>query len=42
LEELVHAGNEAAIRDLLQELHPSDVADLVEALDSEEEQVALM
>ena len=27
---------------LLQELHPSDVADLVEALDTEEEQVALM
>ena len=42
LEELVQAGNEAAIRGLLQELHPSDVADLVEALDSEEEQVALM
>jgi magnesium transporter len=42
LEELVRAGDEAAIRGLLQELHPSDVADLVEALDSEQEQVALM
>lgn len=40
--ELVRAGEFKGIRDLLQELHPSDVADLVEALESEEERVALL
>jgi magnesium transporter len=42
LRELVQNGESSEIRELLQELHPSDVADLVEALDTEEEQVALM
>jgi len=42
LRELVQDGESSEIRELLQELHPSDVADLVEALDTEEEQVALM
>ena len=42
LEELVQAGEPEGIRELLQELHPSDVADLVEALNSEEDQVALL
>jgi magnesium transporter len=42
LEELVKEGSAEEIRLLLQELHPSDVADLVEAMDSEEAQVALM
>jgi magnesium transporter len=42
LRELVQDGESSEIRELLQELHPSDVADLVEALDTEEEQVVLM
>jgi len=42
LVELVEKGEEESIRELLQELHASDVADLVEALDTEEAQVALM
>ena len=42
LGELLQAGEPEAIRELLQELHPSDLADLVEAMDTEEEQVALM
>lgn len=42
LVELVEKGEEEAIRDLLKEIHPSDVADLVEALDTEEAQVAIM
>jgi magnesium transporter len=42
LRELVQNGDSSEIRELLQELHPSDVADLVEALDTEEEQVVLM
>jgi magnesium transporter len=39
---MVEAGEEEAIRDLLKELHPSDIADLVETLDAEGERVALM
>ncbi len=42
LRELVAQGDEEAIQLLLQELHPSDVADLVEALESDEERVALL
>jgi magnesium transporter len=42
LRELVQDGESSEIRELLRELHPSDVADLVEALDTEEEQVVLM
>ena len=42
LVELVENGEAESIRHLLQELHPSDVADLVEALETEEAQVALM
>jgi len=42
LQELVTAGESGGIRDLLQELHPSDVADLVESMETEEERVALM
>ena len=42
LQELVAAGESEGIRTLLQELHASDVADLVEALETEEERVALM
>jgi magnesium transporter len=42
LEELVKVQDLEGIQALLQELHPSDVADLVEALDSEEERVAIL
>ncbi len=42
LVELVEKGEEESIRELLKELHASDVADLVEALDTEEAQVVLM
>ncbi|MFC1660219.1 magnesium transporter [Gemmatimonadota bacterium] len=42
LQELVESGDDEAIRDLLQELHPSDVADLVETLDADQERVALL
>ena len=42
LQELLEVKDLEAIQDLLQEIHPSDVADLVEALDSEEEQVVLL
>jgi magnesium transporter len=42
LRELVQGGESAEIRELLRELHPSDVADLVEALETEEEQLVLM
>jgi len=42
LQELVESGNMDAVGELLQELHPSDVADLVESLDSDEERVALL
>lgn len=42
LRELVQAGSSESVRDLLGELHPSDVADLVESLESDEERVALL
>jgi magnesium transporter len=42
LQELVESGDLNAVADLLKELHPSDVADLVESLDSDDERVALM
>jgi magnesium transporter len=42
LQELVESGDMAVVGDLLKELHPSDVADLVESLDSDEERVALL
>lgn len=42
LQGFVESGDMDAVRDLLQELHPSDVADLVESLDSEKERVGLM
>jgi magnesium transporter len=42
LQELVEAGRMDAVGELLQELHPSDVADLVESLDSDDERVALL
>jgi magnesium transporter len=42
LVELVEKGEAEEIRFLLQGLHPSDVADLVEAMETEEAQVALL
>ncbi len=42
LQELVAAGELDAVGELLHKLHPSDVADLVETLETEEERVALM
>lgn len=42
LQELVGSGEMGGVRELLQELHPSDVADLVESLDSDEQRVALL
>ena len=42
LQELVESGNMDAAGKLLQELHPSDVADLVESLDSDDDRVALL
>ena len=42
LQGLVESGDMDAAKDLLQELHPSDVADLVESLDSEKVRVGLM
>ncbi len=42
LQELVESGNMDAVGELLQELHPSDVADLVESLDSDDDRVALL
>jgi len=42
LQELIQAGEVEAIHDLLKELHPSDVADLVEAMERPEERVVLM
>jgi len=42
LQEMVRSGDLGAVGELLKELHPSDVADLVESLDSDEERVALM
>lgn len=42
LRELIQTGLPENIRDLLGEMHPSDVADLVESLESEEERVTLL
>jgi magnesium transporter len=42
LEELAEAGKLEEAGSLLEELHPSDVADLVEALDSEDDRVAVV
>ncbi len=42
LEALVASGNLESIGELLQELHASDVADLVEALEDDEHRVAIM
>lgn len=42
LEELVDAGDMDGVAELLLELHASDVADLVESLDSDDQRVALM
>jgi len=42
LQDLAESGRMDAVGELLQELHPSDVADLVESLDSDEERVALL
>ena len=42
LQELVQTGEVKAAVELLAEFHPSDVADLVEALGSEEERVTLV
>jgi len=42
LQELVGAGGMEAVADLLRELHPSDVADLVESLASDDDRVALL
>jgi magnesium transporter len=42
LQEFVESGDMGAVRELLQELHASDVADLVESLDSDAARVALM
>ncbi|MCJ7628159.1 MAG: magnesium transporter [Longimicrobiales bacterium] len=42
LEALVGSGDMEAVRVLLKELHASDVADLVETLDSDEDRMALM
>ena len=41
LQALVATGDLDSVSDLLKELHPSDVADLVEALDTEAERVSL-
>ncbi len=40
--ELVRAGEPEQLRQFLEELHPSDIADLVEGLESDEERVALL
>jgi magnesium transporter len=42
LQALVASGGLDTVADLLKELHPSDVADLVEALDTEAERVAIL
>lgn len=42
LQESVQAGTLEEIRDQLGDLHPSDIADLVESLDSEEERISLL
>lgn len=42
LEALLEAGREDELRSLLQELHPSDVADLIEQFEEEEERVRIL
>ena len=42
IKRLVGSGDLRSVRELLQELHASDVADLVEFLESDEERVALL
>ncbi len=42
LEALLEAGREEELRSLLQELHPSDVADLIEQFEEEEERVRIL
>lgn len=42
LAELVAAGDVKALQEAIGELHPSDIADLVEELDEEEQQVLLL
>ncbi|MBT8397808.1 MAG: magnesium transporter [Gemmatimonadetes bacterium] len=42
LQELVESGDLSAVGELLEEMHPSDVADLVESLGSDDERVALL
>ena len=42
LKETVQSGTMENIRDLLGELHPSDVADLVESLETDEERITLL
>jgi len=42
LAELVASGNVEALQDVVGELHPSDIADLVEGLEEEEHQVMLL
>ncbi|HSH46431.1 MAG TPA: CBS domain-containing protein [Longimicrobiales bacterium] len=41
-EALLGSGDEAAVRGYLEELHPSDIADLIEHLEEEEERVHLL
>lgn len=42
LQALLKAGDESGLRALLEELHPSDIADLVEHFDEEEERVRIL
>jgi len=42
LADLVEAGDMTALRDAVAELHPSDIADLVESLEDEDHQVLLL
>lgn len=38
LEELIDAGNEAGVKRLIEELHPADIAEILEELNSERAQ----
>ena len=42
LESLLESGNEAELREFLEELHPSDIADLIEHFDEEEDRVRIL
>jgi magnesium transporter len=42
LEALLESGDEASLRALLQDLHPSDIADLIEQFEDEEERVRIL